>query len=394
MANIVILGGSFGGLTAVFQLRRRLGRSHKIILIANTEEFVFTPSLPWVAMGWKKAHNIVFSVRATLESMGVEFIKANVTNIDPSAQNVTAGDGTISYDYLCIATGADFDFESVPGLGPEKGYTHSIDNLKNALKAKQALQTFLEEPGPVVLGATQGVSCFGPVYELAFMMDYFLRKQGIRDKVPMYFLTSEPFIGHMGVGGLGRSRKALEDEFYERDINFLTNTIIERVTPDQVLLQDGRKIPYKYSMIFPALRGVSAVRNCPGLANEKGFIPVDQFQQHIKYNNIYAVGVTVAIAPKETTPVPTAVPKTGYMSEQMAKIAAYNISARIKGTELKSYNPEVICILDTGQKGFFMVAKPLLPPRNTRIVKEGRWAHWLKIALEKYHMWKLKHGMI
>lgn len=104
--------------------------------------------------------------------------------------------------------------------------------------------------------------------------------------------------------------------------------------------------------------------------------------------------MTVAIAPKETTPVPTAVPKTGYMSEQMAKIAAYNISARIKGTEMKSYNPEVICILDTGQKGFLMVAKPLLPPRNTRIVKEGRWAHWLKIALEKYHMWKLKHGMI
>jgi len=52
--KIVIIGGSFGGLTTAHELRRLLGtRRHEITVISKDRRFVFIPSLPWVAMGTK-----------------------------------------------------------------------------------------------------------------------------------------------------------------------------------------------------------------------------------------------------------------------------------------------------------------------------------------------------
>jgi sulfide:quinone oxidoreductase len=57
-----------------------------------------------------------------------------------------------------------------------------------------------------VVGAVQGASCFGPAYEFAMIMDTDLRRRKIRDKVPMTFVTAEPYIGHLGLGGVGDSK--------------------------------------------------------------------------------------------------------------------------------------------------------------------------------------------
>ena len=75
------------------------------------------------------------------------------------------------------------------------------------------------------------------------------------------------------------------------------------------------ELPFRYSMIIPAFRGVDAVANVEGLCNPRGFVLVDEFQASRKYKNIYAVGVCIAITPIEQTPVATAVPKPGYLIE-------------------------------------------------------------------------------
>lgn len=64
----------------------------------------------------------------------------------------------------------------------------------------------LADPGPIVVGAAAGASCFGPAYEFAAILDTDLRRRKLRDKVPMTFVTSEPYVGHMGLGGVGDSR--------------------------------------------------------------------------------------------------------------------------------------------------------------------------------------------
>lgn len=391
MARIVIIGGSFGGLTVAFELRRLLGKKAEISLLCDMERFVFIPSLPWLAMGWRKAAGITLPLKEILAPKGIDFTHSAAQSVDPERSIVKAGDREFPYDYLIISTGPYLAFEEVPGLGPEKGYTECIFTIEQAERAYRAWNRLLENPGPVVIGSVQGVSCFGPPYEYAFEVDTELRRRKMRHRVPIFFVTSEPYIGHFGIGGLGKSKRWMEDEFAERDIKVLTNQAIEEFTPQEVRLKDGTKLPFKLAMFAPAFKGVPAVAP---IGNPRGFIPVDKNYRHLKYPNIFAVGVAVAIAPPEPTPVPTGVPKTGYMTVKMAKTAAATIAADIKNEPLPT--PEelsVICLMDMGNTAAYMKALPLLPPRQETALKKGIWAKALKIAFERYFLWKIRHGL-
>jgi sulfide:quinone oxidoreductase len=390
--RVVIVGGSFGGLTAAYELRKRLGKEHKVILISDNEKFVFIPSLPWVSLGWKKPEDVVFDLKKPLVSKGIEFCHATVEKINPDQRVVSTNSGDISYDYLLISTGSYLEFEAIPGLGPD-GYTQSVCTLEHAKKAYNAWKQFLEDPGRIVIGAAQGASCFGPAYEQAFMVDTSLRRLNIRNKAPITFITSEPYLGHFGIAGLGKSRRSMEDEFADRDIKAVTNAVIEEVTPGAIKLKGGEKLSFKYAMIIPPFRGVDAVMATEGLGNPRGFIPVNEHYRHVKYKNIYAVGVAIAIMPPESTPIPIGVPKTGHMTEQMAKTAARNIAAEIGRKEKKSAEVKVVCFLDMGNTAILMSASPVLPPRNKHRLKKHIFFHWFKGFFEKYYLWKMRQGL-
>lgn len=391
MAKIVILGGSFGGLTAAFELKRLLGKTADITLLSDMDKFVFIPSLPWLAMGWRKAEDITVPLKPILERKGITFINEEVKGVDAESSKVVTASKEIPYDYLVIATGPSLAFEEVPGLGPDKGHTECIFTLEQAERANKAWNKFLEDPGAIVTGSVQGVSCFGPPYEYAFEIDYELRRMKIRHKAPIVFVTSEPYIGHFGIGGLRNSKRIMEDEFAKRDIKVITNTAVEEFVPGEARLKDDSKIPHKLAMFAPAMKGVPAVAH---LGNPRGFIPVDDNMRHKKYKNIFTVGVAVAIAPPEQTPIPTGVPKTGFMTVKMAKTAAYSIAAEISGnTAPASYEMDVLCLMDMGNTAALMRAKPLLPPRQESALKEGIAFKWGKIAFERYFLWKIKHGL-
>lgn len=391
MAKIVVLGGSFGGLTAAFELKRLLGKTADITLLSDMDKFVFIPSLPWLAMGWRKADDITVPLKPILERKGITFINEEVNGVDAESSKVVTASKEIPYDYLVIATGPSLAFDEVPGLGPYKGNTGCIFTLDQAEMANRAWNRFLENPGAIITGAVQGVSCFGPAYEYAFETDAELRKRKIRNKAPIVFVTSEPYIGHFGIGGLRNSKRIMEDEFAKRDIKVITNTAVEEFVPGEARLKDGSKIPHKLAMFAPAMKGVSAVAH---LGNPRGFIPVDGKCRHTKHKNIFAVGVAVAIAPPEQTPVPTGVPKTGFMTVKMAKTVAYSIAAEISGSpEPASYEMDVLCLMDMGNTASLMRAKPLLPPRQESALREGVVYKWGKIAFEKYFLWKIKHGL-
>ncbi|MBU4320988.1 MAG: NAD(P)/FAD-dependent oxidoreductase [Thermodesulfovibrionales bacterium] len=391
MAKIIVLGGSFGGLTAAFELKRLLGKTADITLLSDMDKFVFIPSLPWLAMGWRKPEDITVPLKPILERKGITFIHEEVKGVDAESSKVVTASKQIAYDYLVIATGPHLAFEEVPGLGPDKGHTECIFTLEQAERANKAWNKFLEEPGAIVTGSVQGVSCFGPPYEYAFEIDYELRRMKIRHKVPIVFVTSEPYIGHFGIGGLRNSKRIMEDEFAKRDIKVITNIAVEEFASAEMRLKDGTKIPFKLAMFAPAMKGVPAVAH---LGNPRGFIPVDGKCRHTKHKNIFAVGVAVAIAPPEQTPVPTGVPKTGYMTVKMAKTAAYSIASEISGSPAPaSYEMDVLCLMDMGNTAALMRAKPLLPPRQESALKSGIIYKWSKAGFEKYFLWKIKHGL-
>ncbi len=388
MAKIVVIGGSFGGLTAAFDLRRHLGKKAEIVLLCDMDKFVFVPSLPWVSMGWRSPGSITLQLDRMLKPKRIKFLHEAAVGVDADASKVITEKREISYDYLVIATGPDLVFSAVPGLGE---HAACIFTLEHAVRARIALERFLGDPGPVVIGAVQGVSCFGPMYEYACELDTELRKRKMRHRVPITFVTSEPYIGHFGISGLRNSRRIMEDEFAVRDIKVIANQAVEEFTPDEVRLKDGTKLGHKLAVFAPPMAGIRAVSH---LGNPKGFIPVDEHYRHAGFRNIFSAGVAVAIAPPEQTPVPTGVPKTGSMTEEMARQAAATIASEIRGKPLPGAEPVgALCIMDMGNTAALMKARPVLPPRQEAVLRAGVIYKWMKLGFEKYYLWKIRRGL-
>ncbi len=391
--RVVIIGGSFGGMTTAYQLRRRLAPGKcEIRLISRERRFVFVPSLPWVVMGSKTLDQISFDLERPLASKKIDFTHATVLRVDPQAQKVVTEGEEYPYDYLVIATGHRSANEAVPGLGPFDGSAHSPMSPPEAEEAREAVKRLLEDPGPMVVGCAPGASCLGPAYEFAFQIDHLMRKRKIRHLAPMTFLTPEPFLGHMGAGGMGRARQFIEAEFEERSIRYHTSAAISKITDSSVELADGQVFESRFSLIIPPLSGVDAMIASPDLGNLKGFVPVDQHYRHQEFPSIYAAGVAVAFSPVDETPVPVNFLKTAHMTEQMAEAVAHNIAADVEGGEKKSRPLYAECILDMGDGAVRLKVNPVRPPRNVADISEGKRWLWAKRFFERYYLWKAKRG--
>ena len=405
MAHIAIVGAGIGGIPCAYELRKMLGKEHRVTLIGSSPYFEFTPSNPWVAVGWRRTEQVRVEMHDHLEAKGVQWIPTPVQQIDAPANLLTLATGQeLRYDYLVITTGPRLAFEEVPGLGPVDGHTQSICTHEHSVAAWAAYEEFLKDPGPIVVGAAPGASCFGPAYEFAMILDTDLRRRKLRDKVPMTFVTSEPYIGHMGLGGVGDSKGLMESTLRQRHIKWITNAKVTSVTQGEMHVtevdEEGKprkehQLPFRFSMMLPAFKGVDAVASVPGLCNPRGFVLIDEHQRSKKYSNVFSAGVCVAIPPVEVTPVPTGAPKTGYMIESMVSAICANIVADIKGQPaLARATWNAICIADFGDSGAAFVALPQIPPRNVTWAKEGKWVHLAKIAFEKYFLRKVRTGSI
>ena len=402
MAHIVIMGAGIGGMAMAYEMRAMAGKTDVVTVVSNTSKFHFVPSNPWVAVNWRKRDEVELDIGPLLKKRKIEFIPTGVKRVHPEENVLELDDGRrIDYDYLIIATGPKLAFEEIEGLGPQ-GHTQSVCNIDHAMHAQGEWGRFVEDPGPIVVGAAQGASCFGPAYEFAMTMETDLRRRKIRDRVPMTFVTSEPYIGHLGLGGVGDSKGMMESILREKHVKWICNAKITKVEAGKMFVtehdEDGKpkkehELPFKYSMMLPAFKGVDAVFGIEGLTNPRGFILIDEHQRNPKYRNIFAVGVCVAIPPVEVTPIPTGTPKTGYMIESMVTATAHNIAEVLAGREPKERATwNAVCLADFGDSGAAFVALPQIPPRNVNWFSQGKWVHLAKIAYEKYFMRKMKQG--
>ena len=402
MAHIVILGAGTGGMPAAYELRAKIDKSHKITVVNAVDYFQFVPSNPWAAVGWRKREDITLPIRPHLEKKGIAFIGQRVDRIDAAGNQLTLGNGEqVDYDYLIITTGPKLAFDEIPGAGPG-GFTHSICTIDHAEKTWADYQEFIKDPGPAIIGAMPAASCFGPAYEFAFIFNKDLQRRKLRNKVPLTFVTAEPYIGHMGLGGVGDSKGMLESDLRNNDIKWICNAKVTKVEAGKMFVtelgEDGQvkkehELPFKFSMMLPAFKGVDAVAQVEGLCNPRGFVLIDEFQRSKKYRNIFSAGVCVAIPPVEVTPVPTGAPKTGYMIESMITAIVHNIAADLEGKPADAKGTwNAICLADMGDTGAAFVALPQIPPRNVNWFKKGKWVHLAKIGYEKYFMYKMKNG--
>ena len=208
-----------------------------------------------MAVKWRAKDDITIGLAPVLSKHGVAFNAAGAERVHPAENRIELGDGSsMAYDYLVVATGPELAFDEIEGLGPEHNTNSSCD-VDHASLANQSWEEFCKNPGPIVVGAVQGASCFGPAYEFAMIMDADLRHRRIRDKVPMTFVTAEPYIGHLGVGGVGDTKGLLESEMRQRHIKWIVNAKVDKVDADKMhvteLDEDGKlkkthEVPFNF----------------------------------------------------------------------------------------------------------------------------------------------------
>ena len=400
--HIVVLGAGLGGTIAAYEIRETLGDKARITVVNNSEDFWFVPSNPWVAVGWRKPDAIRVHLPPVMQRRGIGFTAVGARKVHPGDNKLELNDNSfIEYDYLVIATGPDLAFDEIPGFGPG-GHTQSICWTDHASAARDRFEQLCANPGPILVGAVQGASCYGPAYEMAMILDTELKRRKIRHKVPMTFVTPEPYIGHLGLDGVGDTKSLLESEMRDRHIKWLTNAKVtkfdagkahvEQVNDEGATIKK-HEVDFDWAMLLPAFRGVAAVSGIEGLCNPRGLILTDKHQRNPAFPNVFGLGVCIAIPPVGPTPLPVGVPKTGFMIESMVTAVARNLQDLLAGNEPSheaSWN--AICLADFGNGGVAFVAKPQIPPRNTNWASEGKWVHFAKVGFEKYFLRKIRKG--
>jgi sulfide:quinone oxidoreductase len=402
MSLVVVLGAGLGGTIMAYEMREKLRRDDSLTVVNLGTSYSFVPSNPWVAVGWRNRDDISVDLAAIFKRRNIALKPEGAKKVYPKENRIELNDGTfVDYDYLIIATGPDLAFDEVPGLGPA-GYTQSICHIDHATATKAKVDELVRMPGPVIIGAVQGASCYGPAYEFAFILDTALRRAKVRDRVPMTFVTPEPYIGHLGLDGVGDTKGLLESAMRDRHVKWITNAKVTSVDAGTMHVEEvnedgGLKakhdLPFAFSMMLPAFRGVPAVKDIEGLVNPRGFVTIDKHQRNQVYPNIFSIGVCVAIPPVGKTPLPVGVPKTGFMIESMVTATAENIGALLRGEEPRAVATwNAVCLADFGDEGIAFVAQPQIPPRNVNWSSQGKWVHAAKVGFEKYFLHKVRQG--
>lgn len=404
MAKIVVLGAGTGGMPAAYELREELGSEHEITVVNERDYFQFVPSNPWVAVGWRDRKSITMPIEECLSKKDIKFVKARCDKIATDKNQLELSNGnTLAYDYLVITTGPKLFFDEVEGSGPN-GHSHSVCTVTHAEAFYEDYKKLIQKgSGTIVVGAAPFASCFGPAYEFAMILDTDLKRRKIRDQIHIKFITSEPYIGHLGLGGVGDSKGMLQSEMRHRHIPWITSAKTKKFEEGKVFVDEIRsdgtvkkehEIEFDIAMMLPSFFGVDAVAQTEGLCNPRGFVLVDKNQRHPKFNNIYSAGVCIAIPPVEATPVPTGAPKTGYMIESMVTAIAHNIRDELAGKQ-PSHEATwaAFCLADMGDTGAAFLAIPQIPPRNVAWFKKGKWVHYAKVGFEKYFLRKMKKGI-
>lgn len=334
MANVLILGGGFGGLVVAERLSAALDSSHQITLVSPNKDFTFYPSLVRLAFGESETADITFDLRRKLNHSRVHFVRGEMTAINPRAKKVTvAGDevrGDIAYDYLVIALGRRLATEKVPGFFE---HAHHLLGVKAALKFGEAVNEFRE--GDIIVGMCPDARLPVPVCEAAFALarkfEDDIRDGSVRIKVLFPGPLEEVF------GGATIHRE-LESSFRHRRINVLYDVPINKITASEVLSSAGHSINYDLLMLVPPFRGNAAVAPLR-ITDQMDFVNVDKMMRVNGLEQTYAVGDITAFAG----------PKLAHMAVRQADVAAANIASEIAGARpVDEYYHEIAMVIDAG----------------------------------------------
>ena len=396
MAKIVILGAGISGHVAAAHLRRKLNKTHEVVVVSPNSNYQWIPSNIWVGIGRMKSKEILFPLEPLYKRKGIGFKQAKVVTFHPEGDSketkpyilaeYVAGENKgknekVTYDYLINATGPKLNFEGTEGLIPGENKTYSVCTYTHADHAWEGLNALIQEmkkgkKAKILIGTGHAKStCQGAAFEYILNVEQELRRHKVRDMAEVTWISNEYQLGDFGMDGMllsygsmtMKSHEMIEMVFEDRDIKWIlgagVNKIEDGIAHYENLDGEQKTENYDFAMLIPAFsgHGFKAFDKDENEITEKlfkGFMIVDadytpkpyeewsvkdwpETYQNPSYPNIFAPGI--AFAPphaiskprksKNGTEIFPAPPRTGMPSGITAKLVADNIIDSIKNNK-------------------------------------------------------------
>jgi sulfide:quinone oxidoreductase len=354
MANILILGGGFGGIATARRLRELLPPTDKITLIDKRDYFIVGFRKTWALLG-DPLENGKGDLHA-LTRQGIDYIQGEVTALAPQSRSVTVNGEQLKGDALVIALGAELAPESVPGFAE---YALNVYDPNAVTHAAEVLQNF--QGGKVLVGVfgSPAYKCPPAPYEIAMLVKEKLEAKGVLIHMAVFtpLPSSLPVLGPAGCN-------LIEERLFENNIRFLAEHQAARVEPGSVVFKTGERLPFDLLLGVAPHRAPEVVRKA-GLTGESGWISVKPQTLETSYPGIYAIGDVTAVMMANGKPLP----KAGVFAEGEGLVVAERIAAALVGQESPSvFEGRGGCFLEVGDGQAVMVQGHFLAAGKPEVI--------------------------
>ena len=370
-ARITVAGAGFAAITGVRELRKQLPDA-KITLVAPKSEFVYLPSLIWVPYGLRKGDDLRYPILPLLAGLKVNYVRGSVTGISADGRTLQTNTGDIENDALLIATGGRY-IKKLPGI---ENVITICEGIEAAEKMGERIRAL--DGGTIAMGfggnpkepsAMRG----GPMFELLFGMDTWLRKQGRRDNFRLVFFTPAPRPGQR----LGdKAVDKLLDELKKRGIETHLGHKLQSFE-NSVVKTEGGEISADLILFIPGMTGPAWLQGTPLPISPGGMITADAMAQVQGMKQVYVAGDAGSF------PGPEWMPKQAHMADLQATAAAKNIALNLAGKPAsEKFKVELLCIIDTLDKGMLVYRGE----KRSMALPSMRLLHWAKSYFEKSYL--------
>ena len=332
--RVIVVGGGWSGLTMAKYLKRDHPK-FDVVLIEKRALFMSCPiSNLWLA----DQVNLEFLEHSFLDAAKngkYTFFNATVVDVDRSSRKVFTDQGYVDYDYLVLAPGIDYNYESIGVKDPDDAYRLMTDYPagfmpgSEHLSIKNKLEEF--EGGTFLLTVPGGnYRCLPGPYERACMVAAVFKKNKIKGKVLLLDSNADITIKKDGF-------HHAFDQLYKGIIEYHNQSEIKSVDIGRRQVHtEFDTFQFDDAAIYPRVRASRLIETL-GLVDPESMqkeANIDPFKYNIKGDeHVYVTG--------DSRPMPYS--KSGNTSNSEAHYVAKVISAHAQGKEIKWESPNTIC---------------------------------------------------